>query len=97
MGYQQHDQTSCFFGSLASSLKAPNQLAAANAITTRIYSSLMGEILVRWMFSDAIMTDQKRRKWDQNLRYKLEHWKKIDTFDIMNNISKYVTLVQLMY
>ena len=49
------------------------------------------------MFSDAIMTDQKRRKWDQNLRYKLEHWKKIDTFDIMNNISKYVTLVQLMY
>ena len=26
----------------------------------------------------------------------MEQWKKIGTFDIMNNISKYATLVQLM-
>ena len=26
----------------------------------------------------------------------MEQWKKIGTFDIMNNITEYVTLVQLM-
>ena len=49
------------------------------------------------MFSNEILSDKKRITGDQNLRYKLEQWKKIDTFDILNNISNYVTLVQLMY
>ena len=35
-------------------------------------------------------------KGDQHLCYKLEHWNKIDYFDITNNFSKYVTLVQIM-
>ena len=38
----------------------------------------------------------KKRNVDQQLCYKLEQWKKIGTFDIMNNNSKYVTLIQLM-
>ena len=42
------------------------------------------------------MKDEKRRKGNQHIRYKMENWKKIGTFDILNNISKYVTLVQLM-
>ena len=54
-------------------------------------------ILDRVMFANAIMTDIKIRKGDQHLHYKLEQWKKADTFDILNNISEYVTLVQLMY
>ena len=42
------------------------------------------------------MLDKERNFGEQHLRYKLEKWKKTDTFDIMNNINEYVTLVQLM-
>ena len=42
------------------------------------------------------MTDKIRRKGDQHQGYKLEHWKKIGTFDLLNNISKYVILVHFM-
>ena len=33
---------------------------------------------------------------EKDLRYKLEKWKKMGTFDILNNINKHVKLVQLM-
>ena len=49
------------------------------------------------MFANAIMTDRNIKKWDQHLHYKLEELNKIDTFDILNNISKYLILVQLIY
>ena len=49
------------------------------------------------MFAYEILIYKKIIEGDQHLRYKLEQWKKIGTFDIMNNISKYVILVQLMY
>ena len=42
------------------------------------------------------MTDEAIQFGDQNLRYKLKQWNKTGAFGIMNNISKYVTLVQLM-
>ena len=67
-----------------------------NSIATHISSPITGDILDRAMFANAIMTDRKRRKGEQRMLYKLEDWKKIGTFGIMNNISKYVTLVQLM-
>ena len=90
MAYQQHDQNSSCFSSLASALKALNRLVAVNAIATRMYSSLTSEILDKVMFANAIMTGKKGRKGDQHLCYKLEHWKKISTFDILNHISKYM-------
>ena len=42
------------------------------------------------------MLDQAREFGEKYIRYKLETWKKTGTFDIPNNISEYVTLVQLM-
>ena len=42
------------------------------------------------------MTDEAIKKGYQCLCYKLEQWKKTGTFDILNNISEYLTLVQLM-
>ena len=42
------------------------------------------------------MLDQAREFGEQYIRYKLETWKKTGTFDIPNNISEYVALVQLM-
>ena len=42
------------------------------------------------------MTDEARKFGGKNLRYKLDQWKKTVTFDILNNISEYIALVQLM-
>ena len=47
-------------------------------------------------FANAIITDRRKIEGEQNIRYNLTTWKKNDTFDIPNEISKNVTLVQLM-
>ena len=38
--YQQHDQNSCCFGSLASDFKVPNELSATSKIKACIYALL---------------------------------------------------------
>ena len=42
------------------------------------------------------MKNRRRIKVEQNLRYNLNIWKKNYAFDILNEISEDVTLVQLM-
>ena len=42
------------------------------------------------------MKNRIKIKGEQNLRYNLTIWKKNDAFGILNYISEYVTLVQLM-
>ena len=42
------------------------------------------------------MTKRRKIKGEHNLRYNLTIWKKNDAFDILNDISENVTLVQLM-
>ena len=42
------------------------------------------------------MSYQARKSGEKYLCYKLEHWKKTGTFDILNNINEYLTLVKLM-
>ena len=59
MEYHQHEQNSCYFSSLDSGLKASNQLAASNAIETRIYSLLTYKIRDRVMFRYAILAGKK--------------------------------------
>ena len=50
----------------------------------------------RFKFSNEIMSDKERNKGKQRLRYILEKWKKIRSFDIINNISEHVTLLNLI-
>ena len=47
-------------------------------------------------FANKIMTDSVRGKGDNHLRYKMVKWEKIGEFDILNDISDHVTLVQLI-
>ena len=47
-------------------------------------------------FANYIMTNRRKIKGEHNLRYNLTIWKKNDAFDILNDISENVTLVQLM-
>ena len=42
------------------------------------------------------MKNIRRIKVEQNLKYNMSIWKKYDAFDILNDISEDVTLVQLM-
>ena len=42
------------------------------------------------------MKNRRKIKGEQNLQYNLTIWKKNDNFDILNDISECVTLVQLM-
>ena len=42
------------------------------------------------------MKNKRKIKSEQNLQYNLKIWKKNDDSDILNEISEYVTLVQLM-
>ena len=43
------------------------------------------------------MENRRRIKGEQNLKYNLVIWKKNDAFDVLNDISTDVTLVELMY
>ena len=51
---------------------------------------------IRIHFTDTIMKNRRKIKGEQNLKYNLTIWKKNDYFDILNDISEYETLVQLM-
>ena len=42
------------------------------------------------------MKNRRKIKCEQNIKYNLTIWKKNDGFDILNDISEDVTLVQLM-
>ena len=42
------------------------------------------------------MTNRRNIKSEQNLGYNLKVWKKNDDFNIIKNVSEYVTLLKLM-
>ena len=42
------------------------------------------------------MTNRRKIKGEHNLIYNMKVWKKNDDFDILKNVSEYVTFVQLM-
>ena len=43
-----------------------------------------------------MMKNRRKIKGEHNLQYNLTTWKKNDAFDILNDISEDVTLIQLM-
>ena len=44
-------------------------------------------------FANATMSNRSKIKGEHNLRYNLTQWGKNDAFDILNDMSKNVTLV----
>ena len=47
-------------------------------------------------FANAIMSNRRKIKGEENLRYNLTIWKKDYAFDILNDISENGNFVQLM-
>ena len=49
----------------------------------------------RMSYDNAIMTDKFRNKYDKKFHCRLKQWKRSYEFDILSEMSEYVTLVQL--
>ena len=50
----------------------------------------------RIKFANSTMLEKERNFGEKRLHYKLKTWKIMGTFDIMNNISEYISLVQVI-
>ena len=75
-----------------------NQFKAEKSIASSIPESLVCELKLNSdliIFSNYIMTDRVQKKGEQKLHYTFKHCKNKRSFDIINDISEYVTLVQL--
>ena len=53
--------------------------------------------MYRIKFSNKIITDRVSNKGEHRWRYEIVQWKKRGEFDIFNDISDHVTLVQMIY
>ena len=85
--------------SLESAFHSIGDNSSVTSLVNRTEESLKIQIdkfTNRIHFSDAIMTNIANIKSEQRLRYNVKVWHKNDDFDILNNISEYVTLVKLM-
>ena len=89
----------CYFSSLASLLYSYGEFVVANSVARQIKSSLFcqsNEYSVSIRFSNATIIDRSRNKVNQCLRYEIKQWKIKDSFDIINDISDNLNLVQLV-
>ena len=97
--YHQNTSNSCCLSSLESDFHCIGNNKAVPALVNRIKESLTQQTEFFnniTHFANAIISNRRKIKGEQNLRYNLMIWKKNDTFDILNDISENVTLVQLM-
>ena len=93
--YCQKSLNSYFFRSLLSALAIIKQTNAYNAISMRIEEYLKSEVGYCIDFSNAILKNEENIG-EQNMYYSLSKYKKMGYFDILMDISKPFTLVQLM-
>ena len=97
--YHQKSYNSCFLSSLASAFHSiggnrdvtslVNCIGESFTLQTYKFRNIIN-------FSNAIMTNSMHIKDEQHLRYNMKVWYKRYDFDILKNISEYVTLVQLI-
>ena len=88
--------SSCCFSSLASTFASIKHFKAANAISIRIKESFKSEVGNRIDFVNEIMLNHKINKGKARVHYKLMKYKKMGDYEILEDISANVTLVQLM-
>ena len=97
--YHQKTSNSCCFSSLAPAFHCINYKSTVPDLVKSIEELLTLEKedcknIIH--FSNAIMSDRRKIKGEQNLIYNLTIWKKNDYFDIINDINENLTLVQLI-
>ena len=95
-----HEKTSnsCCLSSLSSAFHCINDNRDVLALVNRIEESLNLEkesCKNRIHFANAIMSNRRKIKGEQNIGYNLTIWSENDAFGILNEISENVTLVKL--
>ena len=97
--YHQKSSNSCCLISLKSDFNCIGDNRAFTALVNLIKESLTLQTEIfksRIHFSNYIMKNRRKIKGEQILQYNLTIQNKNDDFDILNEISEDVTLVQLM-
>ena len=99
MKYHQNTYNSCCLSSLASTFQCINDNRAVIALVNGIEESLILQTenykdIIH--FANTIMKNIRKKQGEHNLRYNLTIWRENDAFDILNDISENVTLIQLM-
>ena len=96
--YHKKTSNSYCLSNLASAFTCINDNRAVLVLVNSIEESLtldkenFNDII---HFSNAIMSNRRNIKGEQNLRYNLTIWSENDAFDILNEISEFFTSVQL--
>ena len=92
--HQKRSNSYCL-SSLASAFHGIGDNRDFTVLVNRIEKSLtLFKSIIR--FDDYRMKNRRKIKGEQNLQYNLTIWKKNYDFDILNDISEDVTLVQLI-
>ena len=86
----------CCFSSLASAFASNKQIKASNAISIRIKESLKSEVGNRIHFANDIMLNNERNKGEARVHFNLIKYKNMGEYEILEDISANVTLVQLV-
>ena len=97
--YHQKSSNSCCLSSLASAFHSIIDNQAVTALVNLIEESLTLQTYIFKNiihFANAIMKNRMKIKGGHRLIYNMKVCQKNDAFDILKNISDYVTLFQLM-
>ena len=97
--YHQKSSNCCCVSSLASAFHCIGYTRAVTALVNHIEESLTlqtKEFKSRIHFANYIMKNRIKINVEQNLQYNLTIWNKNYAFDILNDTSEDLTLVQLM-
>ena len=98
--YWQHDHSTCIFTIIYCGFGVSRKSVAEYDIVKRIDEPLnliKTACLARIRFAKYVMTDKAWKKVTHILKNSFKQWNNIRKFDILNNISEYITLVQLKY
>ena len=92
--YCQNTLNSCCFSSLASDFEIINQSKAANSISNHIKELFTSQLCFRNHigFANSVLKNRKIIKGEQVLYYNMKRYTHKGSFDILNDISKHVTL-----
>ena len=97
--YHKESSTSCFLSGSASYFNIIGENKAATSLENLIeealtFQSNIFRIII--YFSNDIMKERLHQIGKQHLRNNLKKWVKKGSFDILNEMSENITLVQLM-
>ena len=94
--YCQKSLNSRCFRSLAPAFTSINHNNSANAISMRIEELLKSELGHHIDFANDILKNKKRNRYETKVHYNLIKCNKKGLYNFLEDISKHVTLVQLM-